>query len=47
MIGNTVLLEHTSYKDKHKIQDWWENTAYEVVGQPFQNMPVFKINLGG
>ena len=43
MIGNTVLLQHTAYKGKHKIQDWWGNTIYEVVGQPFKNMPVFKI----
>ena len=25
MIGDTVLLQHTAYKGKHKIQDWWEN----------------------
>ena len=43
MIGDTVLLQYTAYKGKHKIQDWWENTVYEVVGQPFKNMPVFKI----
>ena len=47
MIGNTALLQCTAYKGKHKIQDQWENTVYEVVGQPFKNMPVFKINLGG
>ena len=27
----------------HKIQDHWEDTIYEVVEQPFKNMPVFKI----
>ena len=43
MIGNDVLLRHTAYKGKHKIQDYWEDTIYEVVDQTFQNMPVFKI----
>ena len=42
MISDKVLLQHTAYKGKHKIQDWWENTVYEVVDQPFKNMPVFK-----
>ena len=41
MIGKTVLLQCTAYKGKDKIQDRWENTAYEVVGQPFKNIPVF------
>ena len=43
MVGDTVLLWCTAYKGKHKIQDQWENTIYEVVEQPFTNMPVFKI----
>ena len=43
MVGDTVLLQCTAYKGKHKIQDQWENTIYEVVEQPFKNMPVFKI----
>ena len=43
MIGGKVLLRHTAYKGKHKIQDHWEDTIYEVVEQPFENMPVFKI----
>ena len=47
MIGDTELLQHTAYKGKHKIQDWWENTIYKVVEQPFQNMPVFKIKSQG
>ena len=28
MIGDMVLLQHTAYKGKHKIQDQWENTVY-------------------
>ena len=43
MIGDKVLLQCTAYTGKHKIQDWSENTVYEVVHQPFKNMPVFKI----
>ena len=43
MIGDKVLLWHTAYKGKHKIEDHWEDTVYEVVDQPFENMPVFKI----
>ena len=47
MIGDKVLLQHTAYKGKHKIQDHWEDTIYEVVEQPFENMPVFKIKSWG
>ena len=43
MISDKVLLQYTVYKGKHKIQDWWKNTVYEVVDQPFENMPIFKI----
>ena len=38
-----VLLKHTAYKGKHKIQDRWEDIIYEVVEQPFENMAVIKI----
>ena len=47
MISDQVLLQHTAYKGKHKIQDRWENTIYEVVDQPFKNMAVFKIKPWG
>ena len=47
MIGDKVLLQCTSYKGKHKIQDHWEDTIYEVIDQPFDNMPVFKIRPQG
>ena len=47
MIGDKVLLQCTAYKGKHKIQDCWEDTIYEVVDQPFENMPVFKIKPWG
>ena len=47
MIGDTILWQHTAYKGKHKIQDWWENTIYEVVEQPFNNIPVFQNQTSG
>ena len=47
MISDTVLLQHTAYKGKHKIQVWWEDTIYEDVEQPFKNVPVFKIKPQG
>ena len=47
MVGDKVLLRCTAYKDKHKIQDQWEDAIYEVVEQPFKNMPVFKIKSWG
>ena len=47
MIGDKVLLRPTAYKGKHKIQDHWEDKIYEVVKQPFENMPVFKIKKQG
>ena len=47
MVGDKVLLKCTAYKGKHKIQDGWEDTIYEVVEQLFENMPVFKIKSWG
>ena len=36
MVGDTVLLQCSAYKGKHKIQDQWENTIYEVIEQAFK-----------
>ena len=47
MIGDTVLLWCTAYKDNHKIQDQRENTIYKIIEQPLKKMPVFKIKPGG
>ena len=47
MVGDKVLLRCTAFKGKHKIQDHWEDTVYEVVEQPFKNMSVFKIKSCG
>ena len=43
MVGDKVLLKCTAFKGKHKIQDQWENTIYEVIEQPLGKLPVFKI----
>ena len=43
----SIIVTCTAYKGKHKIRDQWKNTVYEVVGQPFKNMPVFKIKPKG
>ena len=43
-VGDKVSLKCTAFKGKHKIQDRWKNTIYEVVEQPLGMIPVFKIN---
>ena len=43
MVGDKELLRCTAFKGKHKIQDCWENTIYEVIEQPYGKIPVFKI----
>ena len=47
MVGDKVLLRHTAFKGKDKIQDHWEYNIYEVVEQPLGNIPVFKIKSAG
>ena len=47
MVGDKVLLRCTAFKGKNEIQDHWEDTICEVVEQPFENMPVFKIKSQG
>ena len=42
-VVDKVLLKCTAFKGKHKIQDIWENTIYEVVEQPLGKISVFKI----
>ena len=47
-VGDKLLLNHTAFKGKHKIQDRWENIIYEVIEQPIGKMLVFKIkSMGG
>ena len=47
MVGDKVLLRHTAFKGKHKIQDHWENIIYEVIEQPSGKIPVFKLKSRG
>ena len=42
-IGDKVLLKCAAFEGKHKIQDRWENTIYEVIEQPLGKILVFKI----
>ena len=42
-VGDKVLLKCSAFKGKHKIQDRWENTTYDVIEQPLGKIPVFKI----
>ena len=42
-VGEKVLLKHPAFKGKHKIQNRWENTIYQVIEQPLGKLPVFKI----
>ena len=46
-VGDKVLLKCTAFKGKHKIQDRWKNTIYEVIRQPIGKMPVFKVEKNG
>ena len=43
MVDDKVLLRCTVFKDKHKIQDQWENTIYAIIEQPLGKLPVFMI----
>ena len=42
-VGDKVLLKCTAFKGKHKIQDRWENTIYEVIEKQLGKILVFKI----
>ena len=42
-VGDKVLLKHTAFKGKHKIQDRWENAIYKVMEQLLGKITVFKI----
>ena len=41
-VGDKVLLKHTAFKRKHKIQDRLENTIYEVIEPALAKIPAFK-----
>ena len=44
-VGDKILLKCTAFKGKHKIQDRWENSIYEVIKHLIGKVPVFKIKL--
>ena len=47
MVGDKVLLRCTALKGKHKIQDHWEDTIYEVIEQPLKTCQLSTSNHGG
>ena len=40
-VGDKVILKHTAFKCKHKIQDPWEAAVYEAIEQPLGKILVF------
>ena len=46
-VGDRVLVRVTSHAGKHKIQDRWNIEPYEVVGQPYKGIPVYKVQQVG
>ena len=48
-MGDLVLVKHTAWKGRHKIQDRWESEEYQVVGQPTPGVPVYMVKgvIGG
>ena len=42
-VGDLVMVKHTAWKGRHKIQDRWERGEYQVVGQPTPGVPVYTV----
>ena len=42
-MGDMVLIHITAFKDRHKIQDRWENRKYVVERHPYPNLPVYVV----
>jgi len=42
-VGDKVLVKRLAFDGKHKIEDKYENEVYEVVQQPRDDIPVFKV----
>ena len=42
-IGDKVLVKVVRFDGKHKIADKFEEELYEVIGQPVDNVPVFRL----
>ena len=45
--GDLVLVRQKAFKGKHKIQDKWENTPYQVIQQVDPKLPVFRVESTG
>ena len=41
--GDHVLVRQKAFKTKHKIQDRWENTIYEILEKVDKNLPVYRV----
>ena len=47
-VGDLGLVKQTAWKGRHKIQDRWEDSEYQVVDQPTPGIPVYTVkNLAG
>ena len=42
-MGDLVLVKHTAWKGRYKIQDRWEDREYQVVDQPTPGIPVYTV----
>ena len=42
-VGDIVLVRHTAWKGRHKIQDRLEDEEYQIVGQPTPSIPAYKV----
>ena len=42
-VGDTVLVKHLAFDGRHKLQDKWEEEAYDVLDQPDAEIPVFSV----
>ena len=43
-MGDTVLVQVTTFKGRHKIQSRWENREYMVEWQTYPNVPVYLVH---
>ena len=42
-VGDMALVNVTTFKGHHKIQDRWENIEFAVEKQPYPNVPVYVV----
>ena len=46
-IGDRVLVKNVSIRGRQKLANRWEDNVYNIVSQPVQDIPVFKVRLEG